>query len=69
MSITLQLILVSLRVIAIPGPDILIIVSTSLTADRGPGPQTILDTSLTMLIQLACAGRLPTNRPNASKMG
>lgn len=57
MTVTLlsSFLLVSLLVIAIPGPNILVIVSTSLTAGRRRGLQTVLGTSLAMLFQLVIA--------------
>lgn len=51
----LSFILVSLMVIAMPGPNILVIVSTSLTAGRVRGLQTVIGTSLAMVLQLAIA--------------
>ena len=47
--------LVSMAVIAIPGPNILVIVSTSLSSGRLRGLQTVLGTSLAMIVQLAIA--------------
>ena len=52
--------LVSLLVIAIPGPNILVIVSTSLTAGSVRGLQTVIGTSLAMIIQLAVAALATT---------
>jgi len=54
-SLFASFLLVSLLVIAMPGPNILVIVSTSLAAGRKRGLQTVMGTSLAMLIQLAIA--------------
>ena len=48
-------VLVSLLVIAVPGPNILVIVSTSLGAGTVRGLQTVMGTSLAMIVQLAVA--------------
>ena len=55
MELYLSFILVSLLVIAMPGPNILVIVSTSLTAGRVRGLQTVIGTSLAMILQLSIA--------------
>lgn len=51
----LSFVLVSLMVIALPGPNVLVIISTSLTAGPARGLQTVLGTSLAMIVQLAVA--------------
>lgn len=48
-------ILVSIGIIIIPGPNILVIVSTSITNGKIRGLQTVAGTSSAMLIQLAIA--------------
>lgn len=45
--------LISLVFIAIPGPNILVIVSTSLRAGKVRGLQTVMGTSLAMILQLS----------------
>ena len=58
MDITLFLtfLLVSLGLIIIPGPNVLVIVSTSITHGKNRGLQTVAGTSLAMLIQLVIVG-------------
>ena len=51
----LAFILVSVAVIAIPGPNVLVIVSTSLSHGRTRGLQTVAGTSTAMIIQLFLA--------------
>ncbi len=51
----LSFVLVSLLVIAMPGPNILVIVSTSIAAGTKRGLQTVIGTSLAMVVQLAVA--------------
>ncbi len=46
---------ISVAFIAVPGPNILVIVSTSLLAGKKRGLQTVIGTSLAMSIQLAVA--------------
>jgi len=52
----LAFILVSVAVIAIPGPNVLVIISTSLSHGRTRGLQTVAGTSTAMIIQLCVAG-------------
>jgi threonine/homoserine/homoserine lactone efflux protein len=47
--------LISLGFIAIPGPNILVIISISMTAGKVRGLQTVVGTSLAMFIQLIIA--------------
>lgn len=47
--------IVSLALIIIPGPNVLVIVSTSITHGRTKGLQTVLGTTLAMAIQLVIA--------------
>ena len=47
--------LASLVIIVIPGPNVLVIVATSLSRGRRSGLQTVAGTSLAMLIQLVVA--------------
>ncbi len=51
----LTFVLVSCAFIAIPGPNILLIISTSLTAGRLRGLQTVAGVSLAMILQLLIA--------------
>ncbi len=51
----LTFIIVSFGVIIIPGPNVLVIISTSLSHGKTRGLQTVAGTSLAMLIQLAIA--------------
>ena len=55
LELFLSFVFVSLLVIAMPGPNILVIVSTSLTAGPVRGLQTVVGTSLAMIVQLAIA--------------
>ncbi|MCG8415024.1 MAG: LysE family transporter, partial [Pseudomonadales bacterium] len=55
LELYLSFVLVSLLVIAMPGPNILVIVSTSITAGTKRGLQTVIGTSLAMIVQLAVA--------------
>ena len=55
LELLLSFFFLSLVVIAIPGPNILVIVATSLSAGTTRGLQTVAGTSLAMLIQLAVA--------------
>lgn len=55
LELFISFVLVSLMVIAMPGPNILVIVSTSLTAGPVRGLQTVVGTSLAMIVQLAVA--------------
>ncbi|MEX1032802.1 MAG: LysE family translocator [Cellvibrionaceae bacterium] len=48
-------ILVSMAIIIIPGPNVLVIVSTSITGGRVRGLQTVAGTSVAMAIQLGIA--------------
>jgi len=48
--------LLSFAVIVIPGPNVMVIVATSLTRGTVKGLQTVAGTSLAMLIQLLIAG-------------
>lgn len=59
-EVFISFVLISLVVIAIPGPNILVIVSTSLTAGRVRGLQTVAGTSAAMVIQL-CVAALGTS--------
>lgn len=52
--------LVALLFIAIPGPNVLVIVATSIVSGRTRGLQTVIGTSLAMLLQLLIAA-LATN--------
>ncbi len=54
-ELLISFVLVSLLVIAMPGPNILVIVSTSLSAGPVRGLQTVVGTSLAMIVQLAVA--------------
>lgn len=47
--------LISAVVIAVPGPNVLLIVSTTLVSGRQRGFQTIVGTTLAMIVQLAIA--------------
>ena len=51
----LSFVVVSIAVIAIPGPNILVIVSTSITSGKLRGLQTVVGTSLAMILQLVIA--------------
>lgn len=51
----ISFLLVSAVFIAVPGPNILVIVSTSLVAGRLRGMQTVLGTTLAMIVQLTIA--------------
>jgi threonine/homoserine/homoserine lactone efflux protein len=51
----ISFLLVSAVVIAVPGPNILVIVSTTLLAGKRRGLQTVVGTTLAMVIQLAIA--------------
>jgi len=48
--------LLSFLVIIVPGPNVLVIVSTSIMHGKNRGLQTVMGTSLTMAIQLVIAG-------------
>lgn len=48
--------LLSLAVIVIPGPNVMVIVATSLSRGTARGLQTVAGTSLAMLVQLTIAG-------------
>lgn len=52
----LPFILVSFGLIAIPGPNVLVIVSTSIQYGKHRGLQTVAGTSLAMLLQLVIVG-------------
>ncbi|MDA1371938.1 MAG: LysE family translocator [Proteobacteria bacterium] len=56
LNLLIAFVLVALAFIVIPGPNILIIVSTSMVAGRVRGLQTVLGTSLAMILQLLIAG-------------
>ena len=51
----LTFVLVSIAVIAVPGPNVLVVVSTSLGHGRTRGLQTVAGTSTAMIIQLILA--------------
>ncbi len=51
----LSFILVSTGVIAVPGPNIILIVSTTLASGKRRGLQTIVGTTLAMMVQLTIA--------------
>ncbi|GJM13663.1 MAG: lysine transporter LysE [Pseudohongiella sp.] len=51
----ISFLLVSAVVIAVPGPNILVIVSTTLVSGRRRGLQTVAGTSLAMIVQLTIA--------------
>jgi len=55
-SLFLTFLLVSFGIIVIPGPNVLVIVSTSILHGRIRGLQTVAGTSLAMLIQLVVVG-------------
>lgn len=55
-SLFLTFVLVSFGLIVIPGPNVLVIVSTSMLHGKTRGLQTVAGTSLAMLIQLALVG-------------
>ena len=55
-SLFLTFLIVSFGVIVIPGPNVLVIVSTSIMHGRNRGLQTVAGTSLAMLIQLVVVG-------------
>ena len=52
----LAFVLVSIGVLIVPGPTVLVVVSTSLSHGRTRGLQTVLGSSLAMVIQLLVAG-------------
>jgi len=56
LSQLLPFILVSFGLIAIPGPNVLVIVSTSIQHGKRRGLQTVAGTSLAMLLQLVIVG-------------
>jgi len=56
LSQLLPFMLVSFGLIAIPGPNVLVIVSTSIQYGRRRGLQTVAGTSLAMLLQLVIVG-------------
>ena len=51
----LAFILISIGVIIVPGPNVLVIISTSITHGRRRGLETVAGTSCAMLVQLAVA--------------
>ncbi len=55
-SLFLAFVLVAFGLIVIPGPNVLVIVSTSMLHGQTRGLQTVAGTSLAMLVQLALAG-------------
>ena len=55
-ALYISFLIVSVGVIVIPGPNVLVIVSTSLTYGTSRGLQTVAGTSLAMVIQLIIAG-------------
>ena len=55
LSVVFSFLLVSAVVIAVPGPNVLVIVSTTLVSGRRRGLQTIVGTTVAMIIQLAIA--------------
>jgi len=55
LSVLISFLLVSAVVIAVPGPNVLVIVSTTLLAGKRRGLQTVAGTSLAMVIQLTIA--------------
>ncbi len=55
LSVILSFLAVSAVVIAVPGPNVLVIVSTTLVSGRRRGLQTVVGTTLAMIIQLAIA--------------
>lgn len=55
-SLFLTFLLVSFGIIVIPGPNVLVIVSTSILHGKIRGLQTVAGTSLAMLIQLVIVG-------------
>lgn len=61
--------LVSAAFIAVPGPNILLIVSTSLVSGRRRGLQTVLGTTLAMIVQLTIAALGTTLLLNALSAG
>ena len=52
----LLFILVSIGVIVVPGPNVLVVISTSISYGRARGLQTVAGTSTAMIIQLLIAG-------------
>lgn len=55
LGVIFSFLLVSAVVIAVPGPNVLVIVSTTLVSGRRRGLQTIVGTTLAMVVQLAIA--------------
>ena len=55
-SLYLTFLFLSFLVIIIPGPNVLVIISTSIAHGKNRGLQTVLGTSLAMAIQLVVAG-------------
>lgn len=51
----ISFLLVSAIVIAVPGPNVLVIISTTLVSGRRRGLQTVVGTTLAMIVQLAIA--------------
>ena len=55
-SLYLSFLIISFTVIIIPGPNVLVIVSTSLAQGRNRGLQTVAGTSFAMILQLLIVG-------------
>jgi len=55
-ALYISFLIVSIGIILIPGPNVLIIISTSLNYGKSRGLQTVAGTSLAMAIQLLVAG-------------
>ncbi|MFV1983105.1 MAG: LysE family translocator [Thiohalomonadales bacterium] len=55
-TLFISFLIVSIGLIIIPGPNVLIIVSTSLTYGKSRGLQTVAGTSLAMFVQLIITG-------------
>lgn len=55
-SLFISFLIVSVGIIIVPGPNVLVIISTSLKYGRSRGLQTVAGTSLAMLVQLIVAG-------------
>ena len=55
LSVIFSFLLVSAVVIAVPGPNVLVIVSTTLMSGRRRGLHTLIGTTLAMIVQLAIA--------------
>ncbi len=58
-TLFLSFLLVSIGLIIIPGPNVLVIISTSITHGRVRGLQMVARTSLAMALQMLVVGLVP----------